>query len=34
VHIAGTIYDFQCERCVEAADEGFRAFVNMLIEEV
>lgn len=34
VHIAGTVYDFQCDPCVEAVDDGFRAFVDNLIGEV
>ena len=33
VHIAGIIYDFQCEACVAEIDSDFRSFIDRLIEE-
>jgi len=33
VHIAGTVYDFQCDPCAQSVDDDFRAFVDRLIEE-
>jgi hypothetical protein len=33
VHIAGTVYDFQCNRCVAQIDADFDVFVDRLIEE-
>jgi hypothetical protein len=33
VHIAGSVYDFQCDPCAQSVDDDFRAFVDRLIEE-
>lgn len=32
IHIAGTVYDFQCDTCVAEADRNFDRFVDSLIE--
>ena len=32
-HIAGSIYDYQCDPCVDEADADFRSFIDALIED-
>ena len=29
--IAGTVYDFQCDRCCDEIDANFRSFIDALI---
>lgn len=31
VHIAGTVYDFQCDDCVGETDAGFDSFITRLL---
>jgi hypothetical protein len=33
-HIAGTVYDFQCDDCCDQIDAGFRSFIDAVINEV
>jgi hypothetical protein len=33
-HIAGTVYDFQCDDCCDRIDAGFRSFIDAVINEV
>jgi len=32
-HIAGTVYDYQCQPCVDAVDRGFERFLDQLYAE-
>lgn len=33
VHIAGSVYDFQCDDCVAQADKDFRRFVDHVVAQ-